>query len=169
MKSRLPFFNARLLGGLLAALLLYLTPPAAALTENGGARACASAEEAVLAWREEYLPRSETYEHGAFVYRRADGSYTVGRTYRGGRDSVVSALLRGFFADPLARLIGSYELVAFTHTHPDCPEGLHNDAPSVADVFLLRLPGIDEVYLVPYKRCEGVGELVLCTRPETWG
>ena len=45
---------------------------------------------------------------------------------------------------------------------------MHNDFPSRTDLFLLKLPGIDEVYVVPWKSCPGKPDIIKASDRPSW-
>ena len=56
----------------------------------------------------------------------------------------------------------------FIHSHPKAAPGFHNDFHSNPDLFLLNLPGISEVYVVPYSCCQGVPKIIAGSQENTW-
>ena len=111
------------------------------------------------AWANKYKEKSKEVEYGSFIYSEKVDSqtkYTFGRTYKGNRSNVVLGCMVGYFSGGSEALLKSdMEMVGYIRTHPK-PEKTrsHNDFPSTADMILKWfLPGVDEVYIVPYARC----------------
>ena len=48
--------------------------------------------------------------------------------------------------------VNDLEMIGFIHSHPEPPQGTYNDFPSAADLNLHILPGINNVYVVPYTK-----------------
>ncbi|PWL93868.1 MAG: hypothetical protein DBY08_04205 [Clostridiales bacterium] len=131
-------------------------------------------DEAATDWSKKYKPKSETREKGAIIYKITGKDnktqYTYGRTYNGYNSNVISGFVMGYTTGLGESAISPRkEMVAFVHSHPK-PESeyLHDDFPSKADLFLLNLPGIEEVYVVPYKRCPLTPNLIRATDTAKW-
>lgn len=78
----------------------------------------------------------------------------MGRTYTGTESNTALGFIIGYFFGGFESLfLTDLDMVAFIHTHPQPEGGQHNDFASTVDAGLTFLPGIDEVYIVPYKKC----------------
>ena len=131
-----------------------------------------SIEEATEAWKDEHKKESQKKERGAFIYKKTDKktkktTYTTGRTYIGGENNVIRGFIVGYVSGGISSLFSSEEMVGFIHSHPQIlEEGWHNDFPSDPDLFLLNLPGIDEVYIVPWDTCYNVPDIIKSSETE---
>lgn len=123
-----------------------------------------SESEAVAVWCSEYRRMSQKAEHAAMVYSTfRDGKkvYYTGRTYRGTggfgfiRPNVVLPFVFMYlFQSVIQRLLHKARMESFVHTHPMPGKGFTYRYHSKEDMFLLRLPGIHAVYVVPYENDE---------------
>ena len=148
---------------------------AAAWSERIGRACYNSAIGAVGGWALENRIRSRDREYGALLYeiKVADGTvFSFSKTYKGMkpwwfiRANTLWPLLRTYFWPSFLRYGG--KAIAWIHSHPDCQAGYHNDYPSKEDLFLLRLPRIHEVYVVPYKYCREPYAIICASERESW-
>ena len=130
--------------------------------------------EATLAWKDENKPECRDRERGAFIYMKTDRltqakAYIIGRTYQGVSGNVIAGFIAGYLSGVFSGFFSrSVKIVGFIHTHPAPKPGMHNDFPSNADLFLLKLPGIDEVYVVPWKHCPGTPDIIKASDRQSW-
>ena len=123
-----------------------------------------SESEAVAAWCSEYRRVSKKVEYAALVYsafREGEEIYYTGRTYAGMgkfgfiRPNVVIPFVFMYMLQSVTqRLLHKARMVSFIHTHPMPEKGFTYRNHSKEDLFLLRLPGIHAVYVVPYENNE---------------
>jgi len=134
-----------------------------------------SALDAVGGWALAYRPLSRDREYGALLYEiNVDGGkiFSFSKTYKGMnqwwfiRANTLWPLLRTYFWPSFLRYGG--KAIAWVHSHPDCQPGYHNDFPSKEDLFLLKLPRIHEVYVVPYKYCCESYAIIRASAKDTW-
>lgn len=116
-------------------------------------------------WANENLPLARDTERCASIYKRvfADGKeyYTVGATKQGQKDNVILPFIYQY----LFENVPQSSRVGFTHTHPQPPQGYRSDFASQPDLFLLKLPGIDVVYVVPYENVNKKGAALYLPYP----
>jgi hypothetical protein len=120
--------------------------------------------QSAVTWGEQYRKMSKIYEYGAFIYSRIiDGQkvYYWGRTLRGmgwkkfHRPNVVLPFLYLYLFESIRELLTSKALVeAFIHTHPEPQKGYSCKEHSREDIWLLKLPRIKAVYVVPFENNE---------------
>ena len=124
--------------------------------------------DAVESWATTAREKSAQYEHYVGIYAIQDGEnrlYFLGNTKRGTKNGVVSE----FFNDYFGSCLKYSKLVGMAHTHPSPGYSWwHNDYPSFEDALLLALPGIEDVYLVPYSSCDGQSSIISISQPETY-
>ena len=132
-------------------------------------------EEAVEAWAALYRGKSEYEEKCAILYKittkSGDVRYTYGRTFDGYRTNTIPGFIMGYTGGGISSLVSSKkEMIGFIHSHPKPKKGKHNDFPSDADLFLLKLPGISEVYIVPYSNCshKGIPDIIKASDKSSW-
>lgn len=123
-----------------------------------------SEEEAAAAWSDVYRSLGVRKEYAAFVYSATIGGvrkYYIGRTYEGMgkhgmiRANVVIAFLYLYLIQTTKeRLKRKAKISAFLHTHPKPPAGFTCRYHSAEDMFLLKLPRIVAVYVIPYENKE---------------
>ncbi len=118
-----------------------------------------SEREAIDAWSRTYRSQSEEYEHCTFIFCYLDDNfehhYTYGKTGVGSlaipqlgiRANVIGSFLSGY----LFESVSESSIVGFVHTHPNPPKGYTSSFASEEDLFLLNLPRIDFVVVVPYE------------------
>lgn len=116
---------------------------------------------AAAAWSAEYRIRSEKNEFGALIYSvPSDGGkkYYAGRTFAGMgkigmiRPNVVIPFVFVYIVEAfIERIRRKSSTEAFIHTHPKPDAGYTYRYHSKEDMFLLRLPGIKGVYVIPYE------------------
>jgi hypothetical protein len=123
-----------------------------------------SEQEAVAAWSVRYRSKGVRKEYAAFIYCLRAGNtlqYYEGRTYTGMREhgllranAVIPFLLLYFFQSLAERIRRSASIAAYVHTHPKPPPGFTCRHHSAEDLFLLKLPRIKAVYVIPYENNE---------------
>lgn len=86
----------------------------------------------------------------------------------GGNDNVVLGFTVGYVSGGISSLFSSKEMAAFIHSHPKGEAGSNADRPSNVDLWLLNLPGISEVYVVPWDTCEGVPGIIKGSNKSSW-
>jgi len=131
-----------------------------------------TAEEAVAWWAGRYRPRSAAREYGAMLMQ-VDGRYALGRTYRGYAHHTIPGFVLGYLAEGLGMLRKKRRLVGFVHSHPrpqPTKDGraTYNDFPSAMDCRLLKLPGVDEVYVVPFQWEQKTPPIIRATDTRSW-
>ncbi len=124
----------------------------------------ASEAEAVNTWSFKYRYLSEKIEFAALIYSAfKDGKkiYYTGRTYAGMgklgfiRPNVVIPFIYIYTIQSLIqRILHKAFKESFIHTHPKPNPGYTYRHHSKEDMFLLRLPGIKAVYVIPYENNE---------------
>ena len=139
-------------------------------TSEVGGTGYGTIDEAVQEWKDENKPLCRDRELGAFIYIKADAAigkkiYILGRTDKGMRNNIMLGFAAGYICGAFARKV---KMAGFIHTHPDPGAGRHNDFPSKTDLFLLKLPGISEVYIVPWERCPGIPEIIKTSDRRSW-
>lgn len=117
--------------------------------------------EAVKAWSEIYRNLGIRKEYAAFVYSARIGGaekYYAGRTYSGmGKHGVIRAnvvipFIYLYLIQSIKELVARRgKIAAFLHTHPNPPSGFTCRHHSAEDLFLLKLPRINAVYVIPYE------------------
>ena len=127
-------------------------------------------DEALRAWKDVNKPLCKDREWGAFVCEKVDAAiqkkiYITGRTYKGTRNNVILGFVAGYICGAFFK---NAKLAGFIHTHPEPKPGRHNDFPSKTDLFLLNLPGMHEIYVVPWKRCPGIPEMIKASDRRSW-
>ncbi|WP_242978351.1 hypothetical protein [Hydrogeniiclostridium mannosilyticum] len=133
-----------------------------------------SLEEATTDWANKYRTKSKEREYGAILYKSKNAktntvSYSYGITYKGFENNTIPGFIVGYITGRFkVTLDPNIEMVGFIHTHPQSEKGYHNDYPSDPDLFLLNLPGINEVYVVPYSRCSGTSAVIEGSISITW-
>lgn len=161
--------------------LSYL-PPDGGVEQYKGAPTFRSMDEAAAAWGAIYAPLSSEIEYGAMIFEiknmhTGETRYGYGPTYPGNSSNVVGGFIGGYAEGAVWSTWSTFSesgwyfrMVAFTHTHPDPGEGLINDVPSDTDVWLLNLPGMQEVYLFPNKvnYDEGRPSMIKISDTESW-
>lgn len=120
--------------------------------------------KAVFQWSHRYRPCSEKHEYAAMVYSVSvygDQVFYLGKTFRGMAGhglispNVVIPFLYLFAVEALKeRLKYKAKVVAFVHTHPKPPLGFTVRFHSAADRWLLRLPTLRAVYVIPFENNE---------------
>ncbi len=119
-----------------------------------------SVSEANAAWAEEYRGKSADNEYCAILYKETvDGTtkYKFGRTYKGYSNNVIPQFIISYVSGGFSALFSpKTQMVSFIHSHPSGSSDHHSEV----DLLLVWLPGIDEVYVVPYERCSGVPEIL---------
>ncbi len=123
-----------------------------------------SAQETAKEWAVLYRPLSETHEMGALLYSRSVGGgrvYYCGRTYRGMRKrgplqpNVILPFLYLYLIEAIHQWLGyGAQIEAFLHTHPKPDPGFTYSHPSQADRWLLLLPMLKTVYIIPWENQE---------------
>lgn len=123
-----------------------------------------SESEAVGAWCSEYRYLSEKIEYAAMIYSAFQDKnkiYYTGRTYAGMgkfgfiRPNVVIPFIYIYTIQSLIqRILHKAFRESFIHTHPKPNAGYTYRYHSKEDMFLLRLPGIKAVYVIPYENNE---------------
>ncbi|GEM_PF-6471516 len=118
----------------------------------------------VFQWGNRYRPRSEKFEYAALVYSVSvygDQVFYLGKTFRGMAGhglispNVVIPFIYLFTVEALKeRLKYQAKVAAFVHTHPKPPPGFTTRFHSKADRWLLRLPTLRAVYVIPYENEE---------------
>ena len=130
--------------------------------------------EAVRTWAREHKPMCRDRERGVFIFVKTDRltrkkTYVTGRTFKGTRNNVIPGFIVGYLYGFISGLFpGRGKPACFAHTHPEPGTDKHNDFPSKADLFLLKLPMINEVYIVPWKRCPGVPDIISASDRHSW-
>jgi hypothetical protein len=124
----------------------------------------ASESEAAAAWSLMYRKRSSRKEYAAFIYRTENGSsagFFIGRTLAGmGQHGILRAnvffpfLFLYMLQAVSERAKHNAKIAAFIHTHPKPAPGYTNSFHSAEDLFLLKLPGICAVYVIPHENQE---------------
>ena len=134
-----------------------------------------SISAAAKAWAKDNKNKRKNKELGSFIYKKTNEknnktTYKIGRTYSGGKNNVIRGFVVGYLGRTASDFFSSnVETVAFIHSHPkEIDNRYHNDFPSEVDEWLLNLPGIDEVYVVPWEHCEGVPEIISASQQESW-
>ena len=110
-------------------------------------------DEAAIAWKNEYQSQSQDKEYSAILYlKEVDGvtKYYYGRTYEGYSNNCIPGLFYGYTTGLIENIFSSRQTVGFIHSHPQPPVGYYNDFFSKPDFWVINLPGIDYMYLVPY-------------------
>ena len=133
-----------------------------------------SADSAAEAWANENRELSAERERMAYIYE-CYGSYYLSDTYTGMKgfafvqDNVIFPTLKlQFFQISYGSVYG------MIHSHPDPGIGYHNDFPSAndnitgGDRIAFELFGYEEMYIVPYKRCNNTPAIIKYTDPQTW-
>lgn len=125
---------------------------------------CFDELKTVVQWGRRYRPVSETHEHAALIYcakAYGDRYYYIGKTYRGmaqGRwisPNVVLPFLYLFLWEAWKeRLLNRATVAAFAHTHPKPDPGFTYRFHSKIDRWLLKLPKLNAVYVVPFENDE---------------
>ena len=123
-----------------------------------------SEAEAAAAWSDKYRAPGVKKEYAAIVYAARIGGnvrYYTGRTYSGmgelgfiRANAVIPFLILYLFESLAQRLKRRAGIAAYLHTHPKPPPGYTSRFHSAADLFLLKLPGIKAVYVIPYENGE---------------
>lgn len=123
-----------------------------------------SEHEAATAWSHIYRSRGIRREYAAFIYTaevRGVKQYFTGKTHAGMekhgiiRANVVIPFLFMYLIQSITeRLKRNAKAAAFIHTHPAPPPGYTCRNHSSEDLFLLKLPGIQAVYVIPYENKE---------------
>lgn len=123
-----------------------------------------SETDAVKGWSERYRVKSEKVEHGAFVYtaiKKGERIYYTGKTYAGmgsfwfiRPNVVIPFIFMYVFQSLMQLLLYRAHLSSFIHTHPKPDKGYTYRYHSKEDLFLLRLPAIKAVYVIPYENNE---------------
>ncbi|MDD4772681.1 MAG: hypothetical protein PHZ09_03660 [Eubacteriales bacterium] len=122
-------------------------------------------ESAVAAaWSADYRSLSEKKEYGALIYSTAEDDckiYYTGKTYAGmGKIGIIRPNVAIPFVFVytvqafIERIRRKASPEAFIHTHPKPDAGYTYRYHSKEDMFLLRLPGIKGVYVIPYENNE---------------
>lgn len=123
-----------------------------------------SEDEAAYTWSDKYRALSEVKEHVALIYAMsvngAPGFY-LGRTYRGMgeygpfRPNVALPFIYLYIVETMKeRIVLRSKPVAIIHSHPRPAHGMTCRHHSWEDHQLLKLPGIDAVYVVPFENNE---------------
>ncbi len=117
--------------------------------------------EAASAWSDIFRSRGIRKEYAAFVYSTEMGGvtrYFTGKTHIGMgkhgiiRANVVIPFLYMYLVQSITeRLKRKANIAAFIHTHPEPPQGYTCRNHSAEDLFLLKLPRIKAVYVIPYE------------------
>jgi hypothetical protein len=115
-------------------------------------------------WGRRYRPVSETHEHAALIYcakAYGDRFYYIGKTYKGMAQhrwispNVVLPFLYLFLCEAWKeRLLNQATVAAFVHTHPKPDPGFTYRFHSRIDRWLLRMPKLNAVYVVPFENDE---------------
>ena len=138
-----------------------------------------TAESAITAWRNVYLPLSEEYEYGTYLYsvETVNGTYFyTAQTFKGtkaGRVMSPNVLVPVLLLHTIFRHDDS-NLVGLIHTHPSPGQDYHNDFPSNdagiygGDRIVYALLGYSELYVIPYQRCTNTPIIVKYTDQTTW-
>lgn len=123
-----------------------------------------SAHETAENWASLYRPLSETHEMAAILYSRAAGGrkiYYYGRTYRGMRKrppiqpNVILPFLYLYLVEATRHWLRyGAQIEAFLHTHPKPDSRFSYNHPSKADRWLLLLPMLKTVYIIPWENQE---------------
>ena len=99
--------------------------------------------------------------------------YYLSNTYRGtkqvnGTANVIFPYIRLQVESVFQSFGKPYALV---HSHPNPGDGYHNDFPSGVDMSLLGFWGfgLQEIYVVPYLRCQNIHEIIRTTHESDWG
>lgn len=133
--------------------------------EYGFSLRCFNSEyDAASAWSEKYRSLGIRREYAAFVYAvDIDGEvkYYTGHTYAGmGRHGIIRPnvvipfLYLYLIQSAIERLKYKAGIAAFLHTHPKPPTGYTYKRHSAEDLFLLKLPGINAVYVIAFENNE---------------
>ena len=136
-----------------------------------------SMDAAAEAWAAENRPLSKDRERVAYIYE-CYGYYYYGETYAGAKgfwfvpDNVIVPTLR---LQMQVNWEGSYGVVvAQIHSHPNPEPGYHNDFPSAdiglwsGDQIAYEVFGYSEMYVIPFKYCEGTSPIVKFSDRATW-
>lgn len=120
-----------------------------------------SESEAASAWAEKYRSSGVRTEYAALIYSRSvmgTKRYYFGRTCRGMRafgpiraNAVFPFLFLYTMESVKERFINNSRVAAYIHTHPKPPVGFTCALHSKEDLWLLKLPAIRAVYVVPYE------------------
>ena len=136
-------------------------------------------QDAATHWAIVNRPLSKERERGAFIlYDLSLDKFTLGGTFVG-NDSTVAGGFIGNYLGLMTFSGGAIVPVSFIHSHPYPGADRANDFPSYGtsdnwgtffanDMLLLNLPGVNEVYIVPYKSCTGVPSIIACSDRSTW-
>ena len=123
-------------------------------------------------WGIEYKPQSKDVEYGAMIYSmELDGAikYFTMDTYKGEEYNVVAGFFAGYYQGLFITVTSKVNLEGFVHTHPKVrQEGNHNDYFSYMDMVISNVPGISELYLVPYGTCDLRGGVIKMHDKRTW-
>lgn len=133
-----------------------------------------SESDAVTDWANNYRSDSQYREKGAILYKTTDRetgttTYSYGRTYQGFSSNTIPGFIIGYVSGGISSLFDpNKEMIGFIHSHPAAPARKHSDFPSDPDLFLLKLPGISEVYVVPYNTCNRVPSIIKASDKTSW-
>ena len=129
-------------------------------------------DQAAMHWGIEYKPQSKDVEYGAMIYSmELDGAikYFTMDTYKGEEYNVVAGFFAGYYQGLFITVTSKVNLEGFVHTHPKVrQEGNHNDYFSYMDMVISNVPGISELYLVPYGTCDLRGGVIKMHDQTTW-
>lgn len=123
-----------------------------------------SEHAAASAWSHTFRSRGIRREYAAFIYSTEAGGakqYFSGKAHAGmGEHGIIRAnvvipfLYMYFVQSSIERLKRKAKIAAFIHTHPAPQPGYTCRNHSSEDLFLLKLPGIQAVYVIPYENKE---------------
>ncbi len=121
----------------------------------------ASKKECISAWSNLYRKMGVRIEYATFVYtsvNKGSKTFFTGNTYKGMRSrgpiraNVVFAFLFMYiFESFFYRIFFGAKISSFVHTHPQPRPGYTSAKHSPEDLFLLNLPRINAVYVIPYE------------------
>ena len=139
--------------------------------------------EAAQAWADQYRLLSKEREHVAYIYgvNVTIGStpqtfYYLSETLRGADNNVITQVI----AMEIQSNLIYYDSVSMIHSHPNPGEGKHNDFPSLSyswfgfipgpggDKVAMKMCGYNNMYIVPYKCCDGAQSILSYNDRNTW-
>ena len=135
-----------------------------------------SADAAAEAWARENREASKGTEKMSYIYEEY-GHYFYTDVYTGTNDiGPISANVVGptLMLELKKYFIGDFHVVAQIHSHTKPKDGYHNDFPSMnesiygGDRLAYKLFGYQEMYVVPYSRCNGTFPIIKISDPTTW-
>lgn len=134
---------------------------------------------AVESWARKYRPISKEYEYVTHLYKIEYGVvtyYYTTKTYKGakGIGPVSDNCIAGTIILNLSGFQYPGQLIGQIHTHPEPPDGYHNDFPSYdnsikeGDRLAMKLFKYKEMYIIPYKYCNSISSIIKYTVQSTW-